>query len=227
MKKLDVFLTENKVKISKTVSINEHSLEIFGEEKVFEKKNGISILKRCHIDHAQLNMYKTYEFTNFIPLTGQGNNFIMIENEDPMFDLVKAYHEQKKTQFMNLEINSLVALINNPLAKYYLPVDFLTGNKLYIGDLDGAGISIFLNVRDHTPYHDIRPWVEVYEKMLDRAFSENIISRLDQNKKRNQVKDIELMDFLQYFSPTYQKMIHKLFVSNCYIPQEILNYSDY
>lgn len=38
LKKLDVFLTENKVKISKTVSINEHSLEIFGEEKVFEKK---------------------------------------------------------------------------------------------------------------------------------------------------------------------------------------------
>ena len=127
LKKLDVFLTENKVKISKTVSINERSLEIFGEEKVFEKKNGISILKRYHIDHAQLNMYRTYEFTNFIPLTGQGNDFIMIENEDPMFDLVKAYHEQKKTQFMNLEINSLVDLLNNPLAKYYLPVDFLTG----------------------------------------------------------------------------------------------------
>lgn len=235
LKKLDTFLIKHASKMERAVSINERSLEIFGEEKVFEKKNGTSILKRCNIDRAQLNMYETYEFTNFIPLTEQGNNFVMIENEDPMFDLVKAYHEQKKTKFMNLLINSLiyqgghslVASLNNPMAKYYLPAQFKAGNKLYIGDLDGAGINIFLSVRDHTPYHDVKPWVAVYEKMLDKAFSENSVSRLDKNKKRNKVKATELMDFLQYFSPKYQKMIKRLFANNCYIPQEILNYSDY
>lgn len=209
------FMTNKKELLKRPVSVNERSFQIFGQEKVFEKQNGQTLLKRLGINYDSLNTYNTFEFPNIKEVNPTGIN-VMIENEDPMFDLVYAKHP-KVHEVIYSGGQSLIASLKNPLVHDFDNED----NLYYWGDLDGIGISMFLNVQKLLP--GINPWVEMYEKMLDKA--DNLT--LPKPKNGNSFNKKELEEFKAYFPSTYQDKLDNLNEQQTYIPQEIVTIHDY
>lgn len=226
LQKIDEYFTEQHN--ASPVSINERSFQIFNYEKAFEKQQGKSIFEHLHLDLKQLNMYQTYEFPTVIPLNPLGTDVLLIENEDPVFDLAKLYlRDQNHLANFKAIIysggQSLIASLKNPLNRILKLTNI--SNAYYWGDLDGKGIEMMLNAIDAIKCLDknitLKPWLVAYKIMLNRLDLAQPITH-GGNRYTQQKFD----NFKQFFSKNEQDKLNYLLQTQTYLPQEVVTIND-
>ena len=98
------------------------------------------------------------------------------------------------------------------------------GNQIfYFGDLDYEGIGIYENLAElFNEGWKIIPFMAGYEKLLDKAVKAVSIPETKERQNRN-IKNI----FFSYFSTERIKQMKEILEKGRYVPQEILNISDF
>lgn len=99
------------------------------------------------------------------------------------------------------------------------------GNRFfYFGDLDYEGILIYEKLAEDCKEKPIIPFCEAYLKMLEKAEYYGIDSLPETKKGQN--RNIGER-FFSFFSEEAKQRMKDILEQNKYIPQEILNYTDY
>lgn len=230
---LSEYLMKNKELLDNPVATNERSFEIFHREKFLDRENGRTLLAHLGVCPEKLNFYETSEPMSYYShnkTTPQ--NFLIIENKDTFYSMRRHLIHQKDT-LLGLKIGTLIYGGGKSIYKSF--DDFINcvepyfshkQNKVYyFGDLDYEGILIYEHLqKQYENQTEIILFTKAYEKMLEKAkvigYEELPDTKEGQNKNAGE-------EFYQNFSPVIQEEIKKVLESGKYIPQEILNESDY
>jgi len=88
VRRLSDYLRDRSSRLSVTISRNERSFEIWGEEKFLSGGTGRTILSRCKIEESVLNVYSTAEpFAYFAAHREVPQKILILENKDPFFGM--------------------------------------------------------------------------------------------------------------------------------------------
>ena len=229
---LSKFLDEKIELLNTKVAVNERSFQIWGREKFIIKEGGRGILKNLNLSEEFLNIYETTE-----PLAyySYNKNFpqkvLIIENKDTFYSM-RRYMIEGKNIIFGEDISTLIYGGGKNIYKTFKDFEFcvepylLNKNNeiLYLGDLDYEGIIIYEGIYEiFKESFNIKPFVKGYEFMIQKYFKENIsLPKTKEGQNRN-IKNI----FLKEFSEQYGEAISYILSSDKYIPQEILNISDF
>ena len=228
--KLNDFLINYREVLEKRVSQKERSFQIWQEEKYLQGK-GLTLLKKLDINVEKLNYYQTNEPLAYYSITKRvPQNILIIENMDTFYTIRKHLMDKGSNVFGN-EIGTVVygkgKGIEKSIKDFELVVDSNVSNTrnkiLYLGDLDFEGIIIYEGLENliKGKYH-IKPFIEGYKKMIDKALNNNYELQLAKEKQNKNIKD----EFLGHFDEEYKEKILKILKDGLYIPQEILNIGD-
>lgn len=230
---LSDYLVKRKQELEIGKTINERSFEIFRKEKFLEREGGMELLKRLKFPANQLNFYETSEpmaYYSHKKTTPQ--NFLIIENKDTFYSMRK-YLIDGSDKIMGTEISTLIygggKAIYKSFQDYSCAVEPYFAheeNKIYyFGDLDYEGILIYETLCEK--YKDnvkIILFKSAYEKMLQKAGEFGMIELPD--TKEGQNKNIGTY-FFEQFSVVTQDKMKQILEHHKYIPQEIVNVSDF
>ena len=226
LQKLDRYLfyrSENEISISR----KERSFEIFDEEKTLDDKTFCALLERIGITADTLTFYDTPEccFNDYIPNRKAHMTLLICENKDIWFNIRRMMFENNATNIFDIHIDGVVYGCGNKVSG----MDALTtytefiGSEvryLYWGDIDRAGLNIYLSAVRANPNIDIKLFVPAYEEMLRLAQSRNIP---DSDDERNRIEDYsQIFDLVdQNLRTIFEQSIQ----NNKRIPQEIITYA--
>jgi len=226
LQKLDRYLFyRNKNEIS--ISRKERSFEIFDEEKTLDDKTFCSLLERIGITADTLAFYDTpeYCFNDYIPDRKAQMTLLICENKDIWFNIRRMMFENNATNIFDTHIDGVVYGCGNKVSG----MDALTSytefigsevKYLYWGDIDRAGLNIYLSAVRANPNIDIKLFVPAYEEMLRLAQTRNIPNSDDERKH---IEDYsQIFDFVdQNLRTIFEQNIQ----NNKRIPQEIITYA--
>lgn len=228
---LSQYLKNRRETLRFTVSANERSFEIWGREKFLSKGQGKRILKRCGLEMSFFNIYETTEPLAYYSRTRNvPQNLLILENKDTFFSMRRHLLEGNAT-ILGKKIDTLIYGAGKGIFRSFQDFDLCVepymkaeGNRLYyFGDLDYEGIGIYENLAEtFNERWQIIPFVSGYERMLEKAKSAAGIPKTKEGQNRN-IKDI----FFSYFLEEQTGQMQKILQEGYYIPQEILNISDF
>ncbi|MBQ9065331.1 MAG: hypothetical protein IJ123_07790 [Blautia sp.] len=231
VRRLSDFLQKDSNKLSVPVSGNERSFEIWGEEKYLTGGFGRRILKRCGIEEETLNIYNTAEpFAYFALHRKTPQKLLIVENKDPFFGMRRFLLEGNKC-LLGAEIGTLIygagKRVNSCFREFGIsaePYMKSKGNELlYFGDLDYEGIMIYETLAEaFSSEGQISPFIPAYLAMLDKGDLALTLPYTKEHQNRNN-KGL----FFSFFDETTLCRMKNILESGRYIPQEILNASDY
>lgn len=212
---------------SKTpLSINERSLQIFGNEKFLASSECKKILNKYHISMGAFNVYNTPEPFIYYTYPGYSKDALIIENKDTWYTMRKVLMETGKIcgcKFKALiygegrKIQSSFEYINEEDTKDIHDIEYF----YYFGDLDSSGIDILYKLKKNYPIYRIMPFEPAYEFLY--------------SKKRNgRVKDLKLQIPISYEEVRILSFLGENAVNDIYtfcnhdyiVPQENLNYEE-
>ena len=144
----------------------------------------------------------------------------------------EAYHKQELHFIDSRQIQCLIGLdVQDTISKLesktryklFIPDKAEGSEKLYFSDLSADGIKMFALLKKQNETKDLKPWIGLYQKMIDKSLK-------NKTKLKNATSKINLSDlniFLQNFSVEYQMKIRKILViDKKEIPQSILSIND-
>ena len=224
---LDRYLFDAKER-SIPVSRKERSFEIFAEEKQLEDVNFCRILERIGLDQVTLAYYDTpeYCFNDYIPERKKGMTLLICENKDIWFNVRRRMFEDQASCIFGQRIDGVVygsgnrVTEENALTVY---TKFMGGAEvryLYWGDIDRAGLSIYLALCRNNPELHIQLFVPAYDEMLKLASARQIPDSED-----NRILSDCYDDVISLFAPEYQEKLRAYLSENKRIPQEIIPYT--
>ena len=240
---LNEFLRKQKEQLGYPKSVNERSFEIWQREKFLTKEQGKKILKRCQIDIEKLNVYETTEPLAYYSHTRQTpQNILIIENKDTFFSMRKHLlscteseiineNKNEKSKILGMSVGTLIYGAGKGIFGSFQDFEFCVepymkneGNQIYyLGDLDYEGIGIYENFAQmFCGKWEIKPFVEGYETMIKKA---ETMGQLP-DTKTGQNKNIREL-FFSYFSSDIEEKMKVILQAGRYIPQEILNITDF
>lgn len=171
LRSLDLFLRRPDAQaiLAIAASINERSLEIFGDEK-FLRGHGVAFLKRVHIEPAYLNLFTPSEpffYERFQP--GALERVLVIENLDTYESIRRVMAHGRRSLFGPCDL-----LIWGEGKKIISSMGYLTALPGYqpetiidyFGDIDAEGLSILQSTKERHPALAIRPCIPLYESLL-------------------------------------------------------------
>jgi len=220
------FIRGSKSTLEVTMSINERSFEIWGQEKFLKEGNGQSILRNLGLSLTDLNVYTTPEpFVYFSCNKGRNQRVLIIENKDTWYTIRKLML-LGQVVFLGEVIDTIIygcgKNIEKSLGEYeYTVEDYLLRplKVLYWGDIDYEGISIYERLKKrYSDKLNIELFKNAYITMIMLAKG-----RLLPGYSEKQNKNIDVI-FLTEIIP-YEEDILKLFQRGVYVPQEIVNYN--
>lgn len=229
---LNKFLNEKMELLKTEVSVNERSFQIWGREKFLSKEEGRRILKSLNLKEEFLNMYPTTE-----PLSYYSSNkntpqkILIIENKDTFYSM-RRHMIMGNNNIIGEKISTLVYGGGKNIYRTFKDFEYcvepyLLNKKneiLYFGDLDYEGIIIYEGIYQmFNGNFNIKPFINGYKLMIDKHIKEN---RGLQDTKEGQNRNIKEI-FLQEFNLEYRDKILTILQDSKYIPQEILNISDF
>lgn len=229
---LNDYIKNNNDKFMTIMSENERSFDIWHREKFLRQEQGKKILKRCGIDTAQLNFYRTTEPIAYYCATRKTpQNLLIVENKDTFYSMRKCMMEGAGS-ICGAEVGTLIYGAGKGIIAAFSDFDIsgepymtVPDNRIYyFGDLDYEGIGIYENFAlAYKDCHDILVFKAAYEKMLTKAERmgvENLpLTKEGQNRRIGNL-------FLDNFSRGQQDIIMDILKTDRYIPQEILNIED-
>lgn len=228
---LNEYLRVNRELMEQPESVNERSFEIWNREKFLSKEQGYRILKRCGMDAVFFNMYETAEPLSYYSGSRETPQIMLIlENKDTFFSMRKALLDEK-AEILGEKIGTLIYGGGKRIVKSFRDFELsaepymkCSGNQIYyFGDLDYEGIGIYESLaRQCAEGQRPIPFVAAYEKMLEKAgqIAELPDSKEQQNRKIGK-------EFFSYFSEETVRHMLEILEMGRYIPQEILNISDF
>ena len=195
------------------------------------KGQGRRILKRCGLEMSFFNIYETTEPLAYYSRTRNvPQNLLILENKDTFFSMRRRLLEGNET-ILGIKIDTLIYGAGKGIFRSFEDFDLCVepymkaaGNQIYyFGDLDYEGIGIYENLSaDFGEKWNIVPFEAGNRKMLSKAKGVDSIPETKEGQNRN-IKDI----FFSYFSTEQVKRMKEILEKGYYIPQEILNISDF
>jgi len=230
---LSDYLTKYKACLNTSETINERSFEIFRREKFLDREGGIELLSRLGISAHDLNFYKTSEPMSYYSHQKQTpQNFLIIENKDTFYSM-RRYLISGKEEILGLKTGTLIygggKAIYKTFEDYVSFVEPYFADKnnqvYYFGDLDYEGILIYETLAEkYKSSTKLILFVQGYERMLEKSEKFGIDALPDTKEGQNRnIKDT----FFSFFKKDAQEKIRKILESGKYIPQEIINETDY
>lgn len=228
---LDNYLRSNQDMLSYQESVNERSFEIWNREKFLAKEQGKRILKCCGLEINELNVYGTAEPLSYYSHTRETpQKLLILENKDTFYSMRRSLLEGRDRIFGE-KIGTLIYGAGKRILKSFEDFDFCVepymaedGNRIYyFGDLDYEGIGIYEKLaKAFCTRWEIFPFVQAYEKMLEKAGQAEDLPETREKQNRNISGD-----FFSYFAGSQVKKMKEILEKERYIPQEILNISDF
>ena len=226
LQKLDRYLfyrSENEISISR----KERSFEIFDEEKTLDDKTFCALLERIGITVDTLAFYDTpeYCFNDYIPDRKAQMTLLICENKDIWFNIRRMMFENNATNIFDTHIDGVVYGCGNKVSGMGALTTYteFIGSEvtyLYWGDIDRAGLNIFLSAVRANPNIDIKLFVPAYEEMLRLAQTRNIP---DSDDERNRIEDYsQIFDLVDQ---NLRNLFEQSIQNNKRIPQEIITYA--
>ena len=226
IQKLDRFLFRrngNEISISR----KERSFEIFDEEKVLDDKTFCALLERIGITANVLAFYDTpeYCFNDYIPKRKAQMTLLICENKDLWFNIRRMMFENHATNIFDTHIDGVVYGCGNKVSGIGALTSYtkFLGSEvkyLYWGDIDRAGLNIYLRTVRENPNIDVKLFVPAYEEMLCLAKTRNIPDSDDEHSR--------IDDYLQIYGLVNQGLrtdFEQSIQNNKRIPQEIITYA--
>lgn len=218
------FFTNNKSKVP--ISRKERSFEIFDEEKVLDDRDFCSLLEHCGINSNTLLFYDTpnYCFNDYIPKRKSQMTLLICENKDIWFNIRRMMFENQATTIFDTHIDGVVygcgnAITGKEALTYYTKFIISDVKYLYWGDIDRAGLKIYLDAIRSNPKLDISLFIPAYEKML--ILSENRIIPQSEDE-RNFIEDFGMI--YELVNKDLRFIFEQNIKNNKRIPQEIISY---
>ena len=232
---------KNQIKDTRTISMNERSFQIWGQEKLLQKGKGKTILKHCGLSMEDLNIYQTTEPLTYYTVSKQvPQNILIIENKDTFYSmrryLIEKGNDTSIPSIFGYQIHTLVYGAGKGILRSIEDFKFCvepymndsSNQYLYFGDLDYEGIGIYeqLSVLFEKE-HEIVPFTVAYEKMIQKAEQTNqgnleFLPDTKEGQNRNISKR-----FYNYFDKTTVGKMKRILQNEKYIPQECLNITDF
>ncbi len=228
---LNDYLREQQPRLFYPESLNERSFEIWGREKFLSKEQGKKILKRCGLSQEELNVYSTteplayYSHTREVP-----QNLLILENKDTFYSM-RRHMLNGNTNIFGVKIGTLIYGAGKGILRSFRDFDLCVepymkkpeNHIYYFGDLDYEGIGIYEKLAGMFEKRwKIEPFCDAYEAMLGKACE---VKHLPETKEQ-QNRNIGTL-FFSYFTEEQVKEMRQILESETYIPQEILNITDF
>lgn len=228
---LNDYLKTGRDKLQDQESVNERSFEIWNREKFLSREQGKKILKRCGIRESDLNMYGTTEPLAYYSHTRKTpQNLLILENKDTFYSM-RRHLLEGNDRILGVETGTLIYGAGKAVMKSFRDFDLCVEpymkadeNKIYyFGDLDYEGIGIYESLaKMFDGRWRIIPFLPGYEAMLRKAEQ---ITGLPDTKEQQNRRNCGL--FFSYFNEYHVQNMEKILKSGKYIPQEILNITDF
>lgn len=228
---LSSFLQNSATLLTKQVSYNERSFQIWQREKFLLQGAGKKILRHCGLELAELNCYSTAEpFAYFTSTRVVPQKLLIIENKDTFFSMRKHLLEGN-SQLWGENISTVIYGAGKRVVSYFQefnasaePYMLADGNELlYFGDLDYEGIGIYETLAESfAEQGEIKPFIPAYLAMLEKAGNYKQLPSTKKDQNRNLQGG-----FFRYFPVNAQSQMQSILQKDLYIPQEILTISDF
>lgn len=228
---LNDYLKNNRRQLQNQKSSNERSFEIWNREKFLTNEQGRRILKRCGLDMDFLNVYQTteplayYSYVRNVP-----QNLLILENKDTFYSMRRRLLEGGDT-ILGCKIGTLIYGSGKGIQRSFQDFSLCvepymkeaSNTIYYFGDLDYEGIGIYERLAElFRNQWEIQPFCAAYEAMLQKA--EKVISLPATKEQQN--RNIQEL-FFSWFPEGQVKRMRKILEQGKYIPQEILNITDF
>lgn len=257
VKQLNRYLLEQGEQTPDYVSLNERSFQIWGREKFLQREQGNKVLAHCGITLEQLFVYQTTEPLAYYSSSRQTPQSVLIlENKDTFYSM-RRHLMNGNGKIFGEEIGTVIYGAGKGILRSFADFEFCVephinnaeNRILYFGDLDYEGIGIYERLaecfgessagqaRANISYCDkeviasnwqarqaILPFVQAYQNMLQKAQQYGMDFLPETSEKQN--RHISGA-FFSYFSAETTRQIKQILESGKYIPQEIINISDY
>lgn len=222
---LNKYLFDGKSNVS--VSKKERSFDIFGEEKQLDDSSFRGFLDRLGLTNKELCYYETpeYCFNDYIPERKAEMTLLILENKDIWFNIRRRMYEDGAHEIFGVHIDGAVCGWGNKiseigaLSQY---THFLGAEKihyLYWGDIDRAGLNIYLSTLKNNPELDFKLFVPAYGEMIRLSENRAIPDSCD---GREILGDYDKLYTL--FPVDDKNILMRLIADNKRLPQEIINY---
>lgn len=228
---LSSFLQNSAALLTKQVSYNERSFQIWQREKFLLQGAGKKILSHCGLELAKLNCYSTAEpFAYFAATRAVPQKLLIIENKDTFFSMRK-HLLAGNNQLLGENISTVIYGAGKRVVSYFQefnasaePYMLADGNELlYFGDLDCEGIGIYETLAESfVEQGEIKPFIPAYLAMLTKAGNYKQLPPTKKDQNRNLQGT-----FFSYFPADAQAQMQSILQNDLYIPQEILTISDF
>lgn len=228
---LNRYLREKRAQLSYTESLNERSFEIWQREKFLTKEQGRKIIGRCGLDIVFLNVYETAEPLAYYVHTRQTpQNLLILENKDTFYSM-RRHLLGGGERILGERVGTLIYGAGKRILRSFGDFEFCVEpymrnpeNRIfYFGDLDYEGIGIYANLAEIFQHRwKIEPFIPAYLRMLSKALALAELPDTSEGQNRN-ISD----SFFSYFLEEQIGQIRKILTRGKYIPQEILNISDF
>ncbi len=210
------------------ISRKERSFEIFGEEKYLDDSAFWKLLQNLGLSNENLYFYDTpeYCFHDYIPERKPQLTLLICENKDIWFNIRRRMFENRATELLGVPIDGVVYGCGNKVSKegaLTAYTNFMGNSKisyLYWGDIDRAGLDIFLSLKAANPQLNIQLFIPAYEKMLELSRSVPIPDSDDHRNIPGNYSSI-----YGHFSESCQELLKRSIEENKRIPQEIISYA--
>ena len=150
---------------------------------------------------------------------------LICENKDIWFNIRRRMYEDSANSIFGVRIDGVVYGCGNKvsergaLSEYTRFMDTESVQYLYWGDIDRAGLNIYLSLIKNNPDISVQLFVPAYEEMLNLAEKRNIPDSTD---NRERIGDYSCI--YQLFTEESKNRLTEYITDNKRIPQEIINY---
>lgn len=212
---------------STPVSRKERSFAIFDEEKQLDDSSFHGLLERLGITAEVLCYYDTpeYCFNDYIPERKAQMKLLICENKDIWFNIRRRIYEDSVRNIFGVRIDGVVYGSGNKVSELgalSAYTQFMGADSIryfYWGDIDRAGLNIFISLVKNNPQLDIQLFTPAYEEMLRLAELHNIPDSLDHREQNRNYESI-----YNLFPNEMKHRLSDYINSNKRIPQEIISY---
>lgn len=212
------------------ITVNERSYLLFGDEKAIllpkdASINGEEILRNLKLSLEDIKAKKVFEPFFWIEKdfnkTKESRVVLIVENKDTFWTLQNAV--------ISGDINGVQLVIygeGNAIIRKFEYIETIGGTPedhyYYFGDIDQEGIFIFNRLRERYLPYNIKPAVPLYRFILQKAGPYNAKPLRKSRKAR-----FTLSPFIDFFDSESKAQISKIILEQKYLPQEILNKTDF